>query len=300
MITPAQVILALLAVIAVGFSVAWWKFHRDNAGKALSASRAGPPDAADVGTGFATNFFDTLGIGSFAPTTAVFKFRQQVADEDIPGTLNVGHALPTIAQALIFIATVVVAPGTLIPMIIAAVAGAWLGAGIVPRLPRRTVQLVMGVALAIAATLFIAKNLDILPGGGEATGLEGGVLAFAVAGNFVLGALMSLGIGLYAPCLIMVSLLGMSPLAAFPIMMGSCAFLMPTGGLRFIRNGRYSAKAAIGLAIGGVPGVLIAAYLVRELPMTWLRWMVVVVVLYAAIVMLRSALASRADATRPA
>ncbi len=116
-----------------------------------------------------------------------------------------------------------------------------------------------------------------------------------MAGNFVLGALMTLGIGLYAPCLILASLLGMTPIAAFPIMMGSCAFLMPAGSLPFIKRGRYDLRAAIGLAIGGIPGVLIAAYIVKSLPLDWLRWLVVIVVLYAAAGLLRSGLARPDD-----
>src|SRR5262249_19501249 len=144
-----------------------------------------------------------------------------------------------------------------------------------------------------AAILFAAKNLNIGPGGGMQSGLAGGTLVFAVAVSFVLGALMMLGIGLYAPCLILVSLLGMNPLAAFPIMMGACAFLMPVGGARFIQAGRYSLRSALGLALGGIPGVLIAAFLVKSLPIEWLRWLVSLVVLYAAALMLHSAARGR-------
>jgi uncharacterized membrane protein YfcA len=104
---------------------------------------------------------------------------------------------------------------------------------------------------------------------------------------------MMLGVGLYAPCLILVSLLGMSPLAAFPIMMGSCGLLMPVGGARFIRTGRYNFSAALGLALGGIPGVLLAAYVVKSLPLYWLYWLVVIVVLYAALQMLNSARRSK-------
>ena len=93
------------------------------------------------------------------------------------------------------------------------------------------------------------------------------LLVIAVGCNFVLGALMTLGVGLYAPCLILVSLLGMNPIAAFPIMMGSCAFLMPVAGLRFIAAQSYDARASLGLAIGGIPGVLIAAFIVKQLPL---------------------------------
>jgi uncharacterized membrane protein YfcA len=119
--------------------------------------------------------------------------------------------------------------------------------------------------------------------------LHGGWLWFAVGVNGVLGALMMLGVGLYAPCLILVTLLGMNPLAAFPIMMGSCALLMPVGGARFIRSRRYNPAAALGLALGGVPGVLCAAFIVRSLSIEWLRWLVVIVVIYAAVLMPLSA-----------
>jgi uncharacterized membrane protein YfcA len=239
--------------------------------------------------GFVTNFFDTLGIGSFAPTTAYLKFRRSVADELIPGPLNAGHALPTITQAVIFVTVIDVAAATLIPMVLAAIAGAWLGAGVVARMNRRAIQLGMGIALLAAAALFTLKVVGFLPPGGQALGLSGGTLAFAVAVNFALGALMTLGIGLYAPCLILVSLLGMNPIAAFPIMMASCACLMPIASARFIRGRKYSERVALGLALGGVPGVLVAAFVVKSLPLEWLYWLVVIVVLYAATLMLRSA-----------
>jgi uncharacterized membrane protein YfcA len=207
--------------------------------------------------GFVTNFFDTLGIGSFAPTTSIFKLKKMVPDEKIPGTLNVGHALPTVAQAFIFIAIVQVEMTTLIGMIAASIAGAWLGAGVVAGLPRRQVQMGMGVALLAAATFFAMTNLNVFPSGGDTLGLTGGMLVAGLVGNFLLGALMTLGIGLYAPCMILVALLGMNPTAAFPIMMGSCAFLMPIGSFRFIEKKSYDLKAAVGLAIGGVPAVLL-------------------------------------------
>jgi uncharacterized membrane protein YfcA len=247
------------------------------------------PRAIDVAIGFATNFFDTLGIGSFAPTTALYKFFRRMPDEEIPGTLNVGHAFPTTFEALIFVAIVEIDIVTLVAMIGASVAGAMIGAGVVTRLPRRAIQLGMGAALLIAAALFIARSLEWMPAGGTALALYDGRLAFAVAVNFVLGVLMMLGIGLYAPCLILVSLLGMNPLAAFPIMMGSCALLMPAGGARFVRAGRYNPSAARGLTLGGIPGVLIAAFIVKSLPIEWLRWLVAVAVIYAAVMMLRSA-----------
>jgi len=278
------ILLSLLGMLALWYGVRWYMLERQRA-----QQTARHPDAGDIAIGFFANFFDTLGIGSFAPTTAVFKFRRRIADENIPGTLNVGHALPTVTEALIFIAVVSVDLYTLIGMIAAAVLGAWLGVGIVARLPRRAIQLGMGFALLFSALLFLAKNLDWMPIGGDALALEGTRLVFAIAMSSVLGALMMVGVGLYAPCLILVSLLGMNPLAAFPIMMGSCAFLMPIGGARFVQTGRYDLRGALGLTLGGIPGVLIAAYVVKSLPMEWIRWLVVVVVIYAAVQMLLSA-----------
>ena len=259
---------------------------------AIGPGSAGPggPRVFDLAVGFITNFFDTLGIGNFAPTTAALKFTRRIPDEDIPGTLNVGHALPVLTEALIFIAAIVVDPRLLIAMIVASILGAWLGAGVVARMPRRAIQVGMGTALAIAAALFMAANLHWMPVGGTATAFSGTPFLVAVVGNFFLGALMTLGIGLYAPCLIMLSLLGLDPRAAFPIMMGSCAFLMPVGGVRFVRSRRYSTPVALGFAIGGPPAVLIAGYLVKSMPLVWLRWLVVCVVLYAAVMMLTSAL----------
>jgi uncharacterized membrane protein YfcA len=274
---------ALLAVTAV-FIAAWVRgVRRDRPATGLR------PTLLETAVGFVTNFFDTLGIGSFAPTTSIFKLKRMVPDEHIPGTLNVGHALPTVAEALVFIAIVNVGMATLVGLIAASVAGAWLGAGVVASWPRRKVQVGMGAALLAAAGLFAMTNLHLLPGGGDALSLQGGRFVAGLVGNFVLGALMTLGIGLYAPCMILVSLLGMNPIAAFPIMMGSCAFLMPVGSLRFIEKGSYAPRTALGLAVGGVPGVLIAAFIVKSLPLTALRWGVVAVVLYAAGAMLRSA-----------
>jgi uncharacterized membrane protein YfcA len=283
--------LLVFALVAVGFACVWWIVERHR------SARPGRMTATDLAVGFGTNFFDALGIGNFAPTTAVFKLTRRMPDEEIPGTLNVGHTLPVLVSAVIFTASVTVDFRTLATMLASAILGAWFGAGWVARWPRRAIQLGMGVALLLAAMLFVATNLRWIPGGGVASGLSGEALVLAACVNFLLGALMTLGVGLYAPCLILVSLLGMSPLAAFPIMMGSCALLMPAAGARFIRAGRYNRAAAIGLTIGGIPGVLAAVYVVKSLPLFWLRWLVVIVVLYTSIVMLRSAYVTRVRAS---
>lgn len=288
------VLFTVLGAFAAIYLIAW--------GRSLLAKSAGGgprlPGSREAAIGFGTNFFDTLGIGSYAPTTVLFRFFKLVPDERIPGTLTIGHALPTIAQAFIFISIVEVEMRTLVLLIFASVGGSWLGAGVVSRWPRRKIQIGMGVALLAAALLFTLKNLDELRGspvipGGEALSLQGGLLVAGLIGNAILGALMTLGIGLYAPCLIMISLLGMSPKVAFPIMMGSCAFLMPPASLRFMKAGAYATRPALGLALGGVPAVLIAALIVKSLPLVWVRWLVIVVVLIAAVGLLRAAERSR-------
>jgi uncharacterized membrane protein YfcA len=297
-LTPAvssitRVVLGLLAVVTFWYVWRWPQLEQRLAAAEAGAGRPDPlpaaperPRLSDLVVGFITNFFDTLGIGNFAPTAAALKLTRRIPDEDIPGTLNVGHALPVLTEALILIAAIAVDPRLLIAMIVASILGAWVGAGVVARMPRRAIQISMGTALAIAAALFITTR----PAGGSATTLAVTPFLVAVVGNFVLGALMTLGIGLYAPCLILLSLLGLNPRAVFPIMMGSCAFLMPIGGMRFVRTRRYNASVALGFAIGGPPAVLIAGYLVKTMPLKWLSWLVACVVLYAAVMMLTSAM----------
>jgi uncharacterized membrane protein YfcA len=283
--TPLGGLLATLGAFTAFYVVYWWS----------AVTKAKPVESAlELGTGFVTNFFDTLGIGSFAPTTAIFKFFKLVPDRLIPGTLNVGHTLPTITQAFIYTLVIDVEIATLVALIVAAVLGAWLGAGVVASWPKRNIQIGMGFALLVAAGLFTWRNL----GGGavdEGTlGLSGVKLALGFAGNFALGALMTLGIGLYAPCMIMVSLLGMNPTAAFPIMMGSCAFLMPVAGWRFVVRDAYAPRVALGLTLGGIPAVLIAAFVVRALSLEAVRVLVLGVAVYTALAMLLAARRSAA------
>jgi uncharacterized membrane protein YfcA len=296
---PISALLAALAALTAVYVGAWAKVVaavRGETGAAASpATDARFPTPLSLGVGAITNFLDTLGIGSFATTTALFRAFKMVPDRIIPGTLNAGHTLPTVTQAFFYISVIPVDVVTLISMIAAAVAGAWLGAGIVAGWSKRNVQIGMGAALLAAAIFFTMRNLGLFPAGSNAIGVSGVLLVVAVAGNFLLGALMSLGIGLYAPCMILVSLLGMSETTAFPIMMGSCAFLMPVGSLKFIKERAYSLRVALGLALGGIPGVIVAATIVKNLNLTTVRWLVIVVVLYTALTMLYAAFTERGE-----
>jgi uncharacterized membrane protein YfcA len=280
-------LLTALALLALAFIALWWRAARRT---------TTPPTWREVGVGAITDFLDTLGIGSFATTTSLYKLGRIIPDEEIPGTMNIGHAIPTFAEAFIFIAVVEVEIKTLAALVAASVVGAWFGAGVVAGWSRRKIQRGMGVLLLFAAALMVLRQTGAVPDGGSALGLGGARLAIGIAGNLVLGALMTLGIGLFAPCMILVALLGMNQATAFPIMMGSCAFLMPAGSVRFLRLGRYNPRAALGLTLGGLPAVLAAAFIVKGLPLTWVKWLVVAVVVYTAIAMLRSAAKGRENA----
>lgn len=285
-----------LGAASVAYLIAGARALRRARGSA-DANRPRRPTAFEILVGFVVAFFDTLGIGSFAPTTAILKLKRMVADELIPGTLNVGLTAAALTESILFVRSVPVNPVLLVSTVVSSAIGAWLGAGIVARLPRRAIQFTMGIALLIAGTVFAAMNLHALPGGGNAMTLLGWKFGLAVAINFVLGALMSAGIGLYAPCMITLALLGMAPLAAFPIMMGSCALLQPVASLRFLQTGAFGWGAAIGLTVGGIGGVLVAFYIVKQLDLEILRWLVILVVAYAAFAMLRSALRAAAHTT---
>ncbi|NLV77426.1 MAG: sulfite exporter TauE/SafE family protein [Tissierellia bacterium] len=240
------------------------------------------------GIGFVTNFFDALGIGSFATATALLKIFDQSEDRLIPGTLNVGFTLAVILEAFIFIKSIEVEPLTLVSMILAATIGAWIGAGIVSKFSEKKVQKVMGFALFLTALLMLAGKLGIMPSGGMEIGLNGWKLLLAVIANFLLGALMTAGIGLYAPCMALVYALGMSPRVAFTIMFGSCAFLMPVASIRFIKEDAYNRKASIAFSTVGLLGVIVATYIVKTMPIEILTWVVIGVVLYTSYTMLKA------------
>ena len=284
------VLLVALAALGIAFTIVLLG----------TASKRGEtrPNPEAIGLGAVTNFFDTLGIGSFATTTAWIKFRRMVPDSFIPATLNAGHAIPTVVQSAIYLVIlgVRVDPVLLASCIAAAVLGSLIGVPLVVRASVQLVQGIVGVALLIAAALYAMSNLDMFPIGGTASGLPPAQMIIAVSVHFLLGALMAFGIGLYAPSLILLSLLGLDPRLAFPIMASACAFLMPATGFSFVKSSRIDLRIVIGIAIGGIPATIVAALLVKEMPIVWLRWGVVVVVLYAAFLLLRSAIKGSQEA----
>jgi len=268
------------------FIIGW---RRASASQGVQAATRGAqrPSLIQTAIGFVTDFFDTLGIGSFATTTTAYKLLRVVPDERMVGTMLVGHSLPVVVQAFIFLVVVPVDPVVLASLIAVSVFGSWIGAGVATKLPRRPIQIGMGIGLLAAASFMLLSQLGLFPGGGIALTLAPEKLVVALVANFILGALLMLGIGSYAPSLILFSVLGMDPRAAFPIMMGSGAMMAMAGGLRFMQAGRFDTRAALGLTLGGIPGVLVAGLVVQSLPLTVLRWVVVFVVFYAGTMMLR-------------
>ena len=233
-------------------------------------------------TAFFTQFFDTLGIGSFAIMTSVFRGFKLIKDKILPGTLNTAATTSVMLQALIFIKTVEVDTKTLVLMTISALTGALLMSGVVSKLSEKTIQIIMSITLFILALIIISAQLKLTPLGGDATGLYGVKLIIGVIGNFIFGILMTVGIGLYAPCLALVYFLGMNPAVAFPIMMCSCAVLMPFASMSFIKNNAYNRKISILFLFLGAIGVFIAAFIVKSMNIYWITWLVVVVLIYTS------------------
>ena len=265
-----------------------------------SAARRGMlrPNPEAILLGAVTNFFDTLGIGSFAPTTAWLKLRRLVPDRLIPCILLPAHGLPTMMQGAIFLVLlgVFVDPALLVGCAVAFALGVVLGAPLVVRTKVRVVQLVVGIALILAAIFYALGNLGLMPAGGSAASLPPLLMIVAIVANFLFGILINFGVGNYAPTLALFSLMGMDPRLCFPIMAAAAGLATPGSMLRHIAIGEIDLRIVIGVTLGGIPAVLVAAFLVREMPIEWLRWLVILVVLYAAAVMLRAAMLGRRGA----
>ena len=245
--------------------------------------------------GAVTNFFDTLGIGSFAPTMAWFKFRRLVPDHLIPPTLIAGRTPAAIVQGVVFLVLLggKVDPVLLIGNIVSLTIGGLIGARLIYRTRAWLVQGIVGLALIVAATFYALSNLGLMPIGGTASSLPPGLTAIAIAASFVFGILLNFGVGNFAPTLALLSLMGLDPRYCFPIMAGSCGLAGIAVASRHVLAAKIDLRIVLGIALGGIPAVLIAAFLVKSMPIEALRWLVTLVVLYTAVVMLRAAIAGR-------
>lgn len=288
-----QVILCILGILTVFFLVIFTKDYL-KAKKEDRIEKEGKFWLFGV-IGLIVNFFDALGVGSFALATSTFKLGKMMNDKLIPGTLNVATTTSVVAEAFIFMTIVKVDILTLVSMIVCSMAGAYFGAGIVSKLPEKKIQLAMGSALIAVAILMLCGFLEVFPMDGNAIGLTGIKLLIGCVVCFILGITNCVGIGMYAPIMALAFALGLSPLVAFPLMMGSTAFLQPICSVKFIKEGVYHRKASLAFSIFGVIGVLIAAYVVKSLPVDVLKRVVFIVVLYTSANMFKSALSKNKD-----
>ena len=249
------------------------------------------PRLEAVALGAVVSFFDTLGIGSFAPTAAWFKFRKLVPDRLIPQTMLVGLTPPSILQGFIYLILlgVMVDAVLLVGCVLACVVGGFVGVPLVARARVWVVQTVVAIGLLLAATAYTLANLHLMPGGGTASSLPLSLTVVAIIASFVFGVLLNFGVGNYAPTLVLLSLMGMDPRLCFPIMAASAGLMGGSASVRHIQMGQMDLKIVLGITLGGFPAVLAAAFIVKEMPVETLRWLVIVVVLYAAAVMARSA-----------
>src|SRR4051794_35786662 len=210
------------------------------------------PGAEALVLGAVVNFFDTLGIGSFAPTAAWFKFRKMVPDRLIPPTMVVGLTPPVMVESIIFLILlgVFVDPVLLFGCAIATMLGGLVGAPLVARARVWIVQLIVAIGLVLAATAYAMTNLHLFPGGGTATGLPAGPTIAAIAASFGFGILANFGVGNYAPTLVMLSLMGMDPRVCFPIMAAGGSLMGAGASLRGVRIGEGDRGRVVGLGIG--------------------------------------------------
>ena len=264
--------------------------------KAAIAGRAWP-SLETLGLGAVVNFFDTLGIGSFAPTTAWLKFRHLTPDRLIPPTILVGLTAGAVVESIIFLLQlgVKVDPVLLVGCIVACTTGGLIGAPLVHKTRVWIVQFIVAGGLLLAALAYAMTNLNMFPGGGTAASLSVVLTILAIAANFGFGVLLNYGVGNYAPTLVILSLMGMDPRLCFPIMAGAAALMGATASIRHINTGNLDLRVVVGLTIGGIPAVFVAAYLVVTMPLELLRWLVLIVVLYAASIMLRAAILGRLE-----
>lgn len=283
----ATFILMILIILSIFYAQA---LYRRSSLAELFAT--GPKTITGFAIGFIADFLDTLGIGSFLTTTTLFRVTHYLEDDrHLPGTLNVMHTLPTLVEALFFISVVQVDALTLISMVIAATIGGKLGSEIVSHLDKKVILTTIGIAMFLTSLIMLGRItglVDSLGSGNTAMGLTGWKLLIGIVGNFILGALMSAGVGLYSPCMVMVYLLGMNPLAAFPIMMTSCAALMPISSMTFMKNDSYYKKGLGWMILGGIIGVIIAATLVQSLSLTVLSWIIVMVGFFTSFTLFQS------------
>ncbi|AKX34500.1 hypothetical protein SLITO_v1c08850 [Spiroplasma litorale] len=257
------------------------------------------------------SFTDTIGVGSFAVTVAMLNATDTVKDvKNLPGTLNIGLTIPNLFAGTLFVSAIEVELTTLISLIIATMLGAFCSAKVVGRVNKAFVAIFVAICLSIAGILMLLAQLNVIGDVSGSVALPNGLhnwkLLVGLIGFFIIGGLQSFGVGLYAPALAIISLLGMNIAAAFPIMTCAAGFALPTTAWTFHRDNNYNPKVSFGLTIGGVFGTVIAFFIVfvgiqgglniDMADFTWyLKWFAIAVMYYAAFMLVKKFIAIRKE-----
>lgn len=241
-------------------------------------------------------FFSSFGLSDFAISTVLYRLKKLVSDKKLPGTLNTQCVIPVAVMALTFISVIKVDTLTLVICIVSQIAGAYLGPRFVIKLPAHFIRLSISISLIIATLFILGSKFNLIPLGGTASGLSGMKLAIAAICLFIFGALNNIGIGSYPLTMVTIYALGMNPSIAFPIMMGACAFSVPIGSMEFIKYGSYSRKITLYASTFGALGVLMGVYVVKELNIALLQWVLAVILFYSGLSMLINEFKARGTA----
>lgn len=226
-----------------------------------------------------------LGISDYAISEAVYPKTHWVPTKKLPGTLSVQCTIPAAIMALAFVKSVKLDILTLIIPIICQALGSYIFPRFAVRLPVKTIKRIMAIGLLLAGFFIVAGKVGWVPAGGAATGLHGWKLLVLALLTFLAGCLNTIGIGSYSIVMVTVYMLGMNPIASYPIMMGASGFSVPLGSSQFVKMGAYSRKISLFTSIFGSLGVLVAVFFVKNLNISVLQWIVVVVVVYSAVTM---------------
>ena len=239
--------------------------------------------------GFIGNFLDALGIGSFAVITPILRMSKNIDDRVLPGTLNAGCAVAVAIQGTVWMSDIGIETPTLVASLVCSIIGGFIGAFWVTRLDRNKVRIVMGCAFVVVAFIMLSKQLGFFPNvGGDANGFTGmKLLAFALLMG-LFAALMNAGIDMYAPAMALCALMGLNLAYAFPLAAGGCCAMMPTAGIRSIMVDAIDTKVAMWMFLGSIPGTLIAALIVKSMPLTVLTWLVICVLLYTSVSLIQA------------
>lgn len=253
----------------------------------LRRKKAGTLSSGNIGVsaaaGFVGNFLDALGIGSFAVITPILRTTKNIDDRVLPGTLNAGCAVAVAIQGTVWMSDIGIETPTLVASLVCSIIGGFIGAFWVTRLDRNKVRIVMGCAFVVVAFIMLSKQLGFFPNvGGEANGFTGiKLLVFALLMG-LFAALMNAGIGMYAPAMALCALMGLNLAYAYPLAAGGCCAMMPTAGIRSIVADAIDTKVAFWMFLGSIPGTLIAALIVKSIPLTVLSWLVICVLVYTS------------------